>query len=92
MHFGVERACRGGISKGREGLRVAPLPREGDSQVERRIRIVWPAIEDDAKRALGPGELLLLQRFPSVREAGVDGRHTHASIGVAIDASIPRQD
>jgi hypothetical protein len=92
VHFGVERPRRGGIPKGRDGFRVAALSPERDPQVERRIRIITAVLEHDPKRALGLGELVVLQMRPTVSEARVNGRRTRPSIGLAIDAAVPRQD
>ena len=74
MHLGIQRTGRRGVAKRRDRLCVAPLPREGDAEVERRVRVLGPTVQHDAERALGVGELLLLQMLPSVGEAGVGTR------------------
>jgi hypothetical protein len=74
MDLGVERPGGRSLAQRRDRFRMPPLSGEGDPEVERRIRVLGAAIEHETKRALGLGELLLLQVLPSVGEAGVDAR------------------
>ena len=75
MHLGIERPRRGGIAQWRDGLGVPSLPRERDSEIERRIRIRRPPIEHETKRPLGIGELFPLKMLPSRGEARIDRRN-----------------
>jgi hypothetical protein len=68
MHLGVEWPGLGRIAKRCDRLRVAPLPRERDPEVERSIRLLETAREHETKRALGLGEFLLLEVSPAVGE------------------------
>jgi hypothetical protein len=74
MHLGVEWPGRCRIAKPRDRFRMPPLPHERDPEVEGRVRLVGSTVEDDTERALGVGELLLLQMLPSIGEAGVGTR------------------
>ena len=64
MHFRIERPRGGSGAQGRDRFRMATLPRERDSEVERRVGIVGAHMEDGSKCALRLGELLVLQRLP----------------------------
>ena len=68
MHLGVQRTGRRGVAKRRDRFCVPPLPREGHTEVERSVRILRATVEHQAKRALGLGEVLLLQVPPAVGE------------------------
>ena len=90
MSFGVERARGYRCAKRGDRIGVPALPRECHSKVERRIRILGPRVEYDAKGALGLRELLLLKRLPPMRESDVYGCRMHPAARVLADSSLPR--
>jgi hypothetical protein len=79
VHLGVERPSLHGVSEWRERFRVLSLLGEGDTEVERGVRILRATVENHSKRALGLGKLILLQRLPSFGEARVHTRHRRRS-------------
>jgi hypothetical protein len=71
VRLGIERAGGCGGTQGRDGVAVASLPRERETEVEQRVGIVGSLLEDAAERALRVDECLTSQMLPSVGEGSV---------------------
>ena len=87
MCLRVEGARGDCCAKRSDRFRVAALPGERHSKVERRIGIVGPRIEYGSKRLLSDDELLPLERLPSMRKHGVGRQCPAARVGA--DSSLP---
>ena len=90
MHFRIERPRFASGAQGHDRFRMATLPRERDSEVERRVGIVGTHMEDGSKCALRLGELLVLQRPPSLCKRDVRRCRMRIDARVQADSSLPR--
>jgi hypothetical protein len=74
LRLRVQRPCGSRGAQGGERLGVAFLTDQRHPEIELRVRIIPPALEDEAKRTLGVGERVTLQVLPSLGEGHVDVR------------------
>ena len=86
----MDRPRVGTGAQGRDRFRMATLPRERDSEVERRVGIVGAHMEDGSKCALRLGELPVLQRLPPMRKREVHRGRMRIDTRVQADSSLAR--